>query len=149
MTTQSFSMNGICDVCSRNTSDTIMRIGLILDSRRIARSLGRLSRLIWDQSIQSRWLADCIIGISDRLPESNTPLSFDRRLGIRLPKNRAEPQKPLLYRTNPSNSPVPGRLTFSTDSSEQCFSHRMTLMGGTTPLLNCWIRQLLRTVLIA
>jgi hypothetical protein len=40
---------------------------------------------------------DCIIGIFDKLPEANTPLSFDHQLGIRLPKTTAESQKQLLY----------------------------------------------------
>jgi hypothetical protein len=57
--------------------------------------------------MQNRWSVDCIIGIFDKLPEANTPLSFDGLLGIRLPKTRVESQKPLLHRANPENLMFP------------------------------------------
>ena len=60
-------MNVICDVCSRNTTDTIMILELISGLRRIVRILVQSSSLIRGLFKRNRWWADCIIATSGKL----------------------------------------------------------------------------------
>lgn len=53
--------------CSRNIFNTIMSIGLISGSRRIALSRAQLSAQIRDRFILNRWLVDYTTGITARL----------------------------------------------------------------------------------
>ena len=68
--------------------ESITNAAPILDWRRTARSRDRLSHLSSDRSAQNQWLADCIIGISDELPNPQSPIGVVFSRGLFCPDSR-------------------------------------------------------------